>query len=174
MNVRLGADDLPGMKPGEPVRQPLRVLVDSRLRTPERAVMLGLPGETLIACLDPEKADVMRLESAGARVCVCPGSGDRVDLESLLRHLARREINEILVEAGPTLAGSLLQAHLVDEILLYLAPHLMGDDARGLFRLPGLARMQDRVELDILDIRMVGPDLRIRAVPKHGSGVSVS
>jgi diaminohydroxyphosphoribosylaminopyrimidine deaminase/5-amino-6-(5-phosphoribosylamino)uracil reductase len=163
MNVRLGAEELPGMETGERVRQPLRVVVDSRLRTPASARMLSLPGKTLIACLDRGPHGRMQLESSGAHVYVCPGSGGRPDLESLLRHLAREEINEVLVEAGPTLSGALLQAGLVDEIVLYLAPHLMGDDARGLFRLPGLDKMQDRIALAIQDLRMVGQDLRIAA-----------
>jgi diaminohydroxyphosphoribosylaminopyrimidine deaminase/5-amino-6-(5-phosphoribosylamino)uracil reductase len=163
MNVRLAAEDLPGMGPGERVCQPLRVVVDSRLRTPAHARMLGRPGKTLIVCLDQGRSGVMRLEAAGADVHLCSGSGGRVDLEPLLRHLAGREINEVLVEAGPTLSGALLQADLVDEIILYLAPHLMGDEAHGLFRLPGLARMQDRIALEICDLRMVGPDLRITA-----------
>lgn len=164
MSVRLGAEELPGMASGEQVRQPLRVVVDSRLRTPVGARMLALPGKTLIACLDQGPSEIRRLESAEADVHVCAGSGGRADLESLLRYLARAEINEVLVEAGPTLAGALLQADLVDEIVLYLAPHLMGAEARGLFRLPGLERMQDRVALKIRDLRMVGPDLRIIAV----------
>jgi len=166
LNLRLGAEELPGVRSGEQVRQPLRVLVDSRLRTPVNARLLGLPGASLIACLKGQApAAVMRLEAAGAQVRICAGSGGQVDLASLLRSLARREINEILVEAGPTLAGALLEAWLLDEIVLYLAPHLMGDAARGLFRLPGLERMQDRVELSIRDLRMIGPDLRITAVP---------
>jgi len=166
LDLRLGAEELPGMRPGEQVRRPLRVLVDSRLRTPAKARMLGLPGTTLIACLeDQAPSDVMRLEAVGAQIHVCAGRGGRVDLASLLRDLARREINEVLVEAGPTLAGAFLEAGLVDELVLYLAPHLMGDAARGLFRLPGLERMRDRIALAIRDLRMVGPDLRITAVP---------
>lgn len=165
MNVRLSADELPGMEPGERVRQPVRVLVDSRLRIPSHARMLGLPGTTLVACVDQDPTHVMRLESAGANVYVCPESNGRVDLQSLLRYLARQEINEVLIESGPTLAGAALQSGLVDEIVLYLAPHLMGDDARGLFHLPGLERMQDRVELAIRDVRMVGRDLRVTMVP---------
>lgn len=167
MTVRLGADDLPGMDPGERVRQPLRVLVDSRLRTPGNARMLGLPGTTLIACVDQDPIHAMRLESAGAKVYVCPESGGRVDLRTLFQYLARQEINEVLIESGPILAGAALQAGLIDEILLYLAPHLMGDGARGLFRLPGLERMQDRVELAIKDVRMVGRDIRVTAVPAY-------
>jgi diaminohydroxyphosphoribosylaminopyrimidine deaminase / 5-amino-6-(5-phosphoribosylamino)uracil reductase len=165
MNVRLAAEEIPGMQPEAPVRQPLRVVVDSRLRTPASALMLGLPGATLIACVDQDPTHIMRLESAGASVYVCPESGARVDLQSLFRYLARQEINEVLIEAGPTLAGAAIQSGLVDEIVLYQAPHLMGDGARGLFRLQGLERMRDRVELDIQDVRMVGPDLRITALP---------
>ena len=165
LNLRLGAEALPGVQPGEQ-RQPLRVLVDSRLRTPANARMLGLPGMTLIACLKGRASSaIRRLEAVGAQVQVCAERGGRVDLVSLLRDLARREINEVLVEAGPTLAGAFLEAGLVDELVLYLAPHLMGDAARGLFRLPGLERLGDRIALTIRDLRLVGPDLRITAVP---------
>jgi diaminohydroxyphosphoribosylaminopyrimidine deaminase/5-amino-6-(5-phosphoribosylamino)uracil reductase len=165
MNVRLAAEELPGVKPGASVRQPLRVVVDSHLRTPLDALMLSLPGATLIACTDPDPTRVARMESAGASVFVCPESGGRVDLRSLFRYLARQEVNEVLIEAGPTLAGPAIQAGLVDEIVLYQAPHLMGDGARGQFRLAGLERMRDRVELDLRDVRMVGRDLRIIARP---------
>jgi diaminohydroxyphosphoribosylaminopyrimidine deaminase/5-amino-6-(5-phosphoribosylamino)uracil reductase len=131
--------------------------------------MLASPGTTLIACVSQHPRHAMGLESAGARIHVCPECREQVDLESLLRYLARQEINEVLIESGPTLSGAALCAGLVDEIVLYLAPHLMGDGARGLFRLPGLDRMQDRFELDVRDIRKVGADLRITAVP-NGRG----
>jgi diaminohydroxyphosphoribosylaminopyrimidine deaminase/5-amino-6-(5-phosphoribosylamino)uracil reductase len=169
LNVRLSAGELPGMAPADQVRQPVRVVVDSRLRTPPGARMLASPGTTLIACVSQHPRHAMGLESAGARIHVCPECREQVDLESLLRYLARQEINEVLIESGPTLSGAALCAGLVDEIVLYLAPHLMGDGARGLFRLPGLDRMQDRFELDVRDIRKVGADLRITAVP-NGRG----
>ncbi len=169
LNVRLGADELPGAEPGEPLRQPLRVVVDSRLRTPPTARMLALPGRTLIACVDQDPTHAVPLETAGANVYVCAQGGERVDLESLFRHLAGEEINEVLIESGPTLAGEALQAGLVDELIIYLAPHLMGDGARGLFRLPGLERMQERVALCLTDVRQVGPDLRITAVPAQSA-----
>ncbi len=165
LNVRLGGSDLPGLEPGETVIQPVRVVVDSRLRTPPGARMLALPGQVLIACSDPDPAHGAVLEAAGAQIVHLPESGGRVDLESLFRFLAEQEINEVLVEAGPTLAGAVLRAGLVDELWVYLAPHLMGDAARGLFHLPGVERMQDRIALDILDIRAVGRDWRIRARP---------
>lgn len=165
LNVRLAAEDLPGVEADAPVRQPLRVVVDSRLRATASARMFGLSGSTLIACVDDDPTHIMGLESAGASVHVCPESGSRVDLRALFRYLARQEVNEVLIEAGPTLAGAAIHSGLVDEIVLYQAPHLMGDGARALFRLPGLERMRDRVELDIQDVRMVGRDLRITALP---------
>ncbi|MCU0833463.1 MAG: bifunctional diaminohydroxyphosphoribosylaminopyrimidine deaminase/5-amino-6-(5-phosphoribosylamino)uracil reductase RibD [Chromatiaceae bacterium] len=166
LNVRLATEELPGVESGAEVRQPVRVIVDSRLRTPASARMLSLPGQTLIACIEQDPSRAGALEAAGARVYPCPESGGGVDLESLLRYLAREELNEVLVEAGPTLAGALLQAGLVDELILYLAPHLMGDAGRGLFRLPGLDRMDQRLALQVQDLRMVGPDLRVTAVPQ--------
>jgi len=170
LNVRLPAETL-GLGPGEAVRQPLRVVVDSRLRTPPRARMLALAGEVLIACVRADPLRRAALEAAGAEVMAlspataAAGQGQdapgRVDLVALFAELARREVNEVLVEAGPTLAGAALQAGLVDELVLYLAPHLMGDFARGLLRLPGLAEMRQRIPLELTDLRHLGPDLRL-------------
>lgn len=149
------------------------MVVDSRLRTPPSARLLTLPGRTLIACLEPDddrpsRASVYqhaaRLEAAGAGILRVPSGPGGLDLEFLLRYLASMEVNEVLIEAGATLAGSALQAGLVDELVLYLAPHLMGDAGRGLFHLPGLERMGDRLSLQIQDLRMIGPDLRVTAV----------
>jgi diaminohydroxyphosphoribosylaminopyrimidine deaminase/5-amino-6-(5-phosphoribosylamino)uracil reductase len=169
LNVRLEAAAL-GLSADEPVRQPLRVVVDSRLETPPTARLLRLPGATLLTCTRPDSARRTALEAAGAEILVCPPaavigaeSQDRVDLRALFSELARRGINEVLIEAGPTLAGAAVQAGLVDELILYVAPHLMGSAARGLFELPGLHRMSERIPLAIVDARRVGPDLRITA-----------
>jgi diaminohydroxyphosphoribosylaminopyrimidine deaminase/5-amino-6-(5-phosphoribosylamino)uracil reductase len=143
-------------------RQPLRVILDSRLRTPVKARLLGLPGDTLILTgKQPATGD----KAFGARVEVTglPLADGRMDLAAVLQHLGDREINEVHLEAGATLSGALLAAGLVDELVIYLAPHLMGDAARGLFALPGLERMADRIELEISDIRAVGKDWRITA-----------
>jgi diaminohydroxyphosphoribosylaminopyrimidine deaminase/5-amino-6-(5-phosphoribosylamino)uracil reductase len=141
-------------------------VLDSRLRMPAEAGMLGLPGQTLVFCVDQDPAHATRLEGAGARVYEVPESGDRVDLEAAFRYLAEQEINEVLLETGPTLAGSTLHAGLVDEMVIYMAPHLMGDMARGLLSLPALRQMHERIELEIADIRAVGRDWRITAKPK--------
>ena len=86
-----------------------------------------------------------------------------VDLARLLQVLAEREVNELMVEAGATLNGALLNAGLVDELILYLAPVLMGDAARGLFALPELQQMDQRKALTVQDVRLVGQDIRVMA-----------
>ncbi|MDQ2068549.1 bifunctional diaminohydroxyphosphoribosylaminopyrimidine deaminase/5-amino-6-(5-phosphoribosylamino)uracil reductase RibD [Natronospira sp. AB-CW4] len=151
---------LPGLE-----RQPGRVILDSQLRTPPTAALLQLESPVLLVAAEHAPADrAAALEGAGAEILHLPG--ERPDPATVLSWLAReRDCNEVLVEAGPVLAGSLLQAGLVDEICLYLAPHLMGDAARGLFSLPGLEHMQDRLGLRLLDVRQLGEDLRLRLAP---------
>ncbi|MEY6434158.1 dihydrofolate reductase family protein, partial [Thioalkalicoccus limnaeus] len=166
LNVRLSPDAL-GLEPDQAVRQPQRIVVDSRLRIRPSARLLRLPGTTWVACVEADPARRAALEAAGAEILIAPATSDgQVDLGWLWAELARREVNELLIESGPTLAGVALRAGLVDEIILYLAPHLMGDAARGLFRLPGLARMAERIPLAFTDIRQVGPDLRLTLRPR--------
>ena len=129
-------------------RQPLRIVVDSRLQTPPTARMLA-QGSVLIAAM------------AGAEVLELPQRDGHVDLVALFAELGRRELNEVTVEAGARLNGALLQAGLVDEIVLYQAPILMGDKARGLFDLPELADMAGKRTLRVVDVRHVGHDLRL-------------
>lgn len=155
--------------PGE-VRQPLRVVVDPRLSTPADARILTAPGRSLLATAVDDPAQAELLGRAGAEVVRLPGGLDKVDLAALLAELARREVNEVLVESGAVLAGGFLQAGLVDQIIVYLAPLLMGDRGRGLFHLAGLEQMEDRLQLAIEDIRAVGDDWRIQARPKPASG----
>ncbi len=165
LNVRLGVDELPGLVHAAHLSQPLRVVLDSQLRMPLHARMLGLKGSTLVVT---PQADMHRVESlmqAGARVAELPSDTGQVALDTLLDYLGARQINEVLIEAGPTLAGAALTAGIVDELIIYMAPHLMGDQARGLFHLPGLGRMAERIGLRIADIRAVGDDWRITAMP---------
>jgi len=144
-------------------RQPLRVVVDARLSMRPDAQMLSLSGKTLVATAASDAGQAAALFRAGAEVIVLRAGVDRVDLPGLMQNLAEREVNELLVEAGATLCGSLLQDGLVDELVVYLAPHLLGSTARGLFNIPGLETMQNRVALDIQDVRAVGHDWRITA-----------
>ncbi|MBI5750833.1 MAG: bifunctional diaminohydroxyphosphoribosylaminopyrimidine deaminase/5-amino-6-(5-phosphoribosylamino)uracil reductase RibD [Hydrogenophilales bacterium] len=146
----------------ETKRQPLRVIVDSSLKTPPSAKILA-GGNVLIACAMDDAVKMQALCSAGAKVLVLAGSNGRVDLARLLQVLAEREVNELMIEAGATLNGALLNAGLVDEIVLYLAPVLMGDAARGLFALPELQQMDQRKTLAVQDVRLVGQDIRVLA-----------
>lgn len=165
LTVRLPDEDLGEAVVAGGIRQPLRVVLDPQLRLAPSARLLREPGETLILCTRGDPAKTQALIEAGAGVTELPGEADSLDLHSVLRHLAGLQINEVLIEAGSTLAGAAMSAGLVDELLLYLAPHLMGDMARPLMRLPGLHSMADRLELDILDIRALGRDWRILAKP---------
>lgn len=149
----------------EASRQPLRVILDTELRTPPAARTLQLPGSTLIFTAATDTAVQAPLQAAGAEIAVIPRREWGLSLPAIMTELARRECNEIHVECGPTLAGALLQAELVDELVVYMAPLLLGDKARGLFQLPELTRMSQRIELEILEARAVGRDWRLRLKP---------
>ncbi len=145
---------------------PLLIVADPQLRTPEKARIFESAGPVLLA--HGPNAPLERRQALGqqAEFLELPLVEGGIDLEKLITHLTTREINEVLLEAGATLSGSMLAAGLVDELVLYVAPKLMGNNARGLFQLPGLTRLDQALELDIQDIRSVGDDLRIRAYPK--------
>jgi len=149
-------------------RQPLRVVVDSALRLPATAKLLSLPGSTLAVTADNNSERAAALRAVGAQLLVLPGAEGRVDLAALLTHLAQREVNEVLVEAGASLSGAMLHAGLVDELIVYLAPHVMGAGARGMFDIPALTQMSDRIALAISDVRAVGSDWRIIAKVVNG------
>jgi diaminohydroxyphosphoribosylaminopyrimidine deaminase/5-amino-6-(5-phosphoribosylamino)uracil reductase len=166
LNVRIAPGVLSATTRQIGVRQPVRVVLDPGLEMSAEARMLKVPGETLVLCTDAGAHRAGALESAGARVVTMPGRDGQVDLEAALRYLAREEINEVLLETGATLAGAALALGLIDELVVYLAPHVMGDGARGLFHLPGLERMEDRIELDVVDVQAVGRDWRIIARPR--------
>ncbi len=146
-------------------RQPLRVIVDSHLTMDANARVLTQPGEVVIYTALADGAQADRLTQAGADVVHLPAPKGRVDLEAILADLAARGVNELLVEAGRTLSGTLVRQALVNELILYLAPHVLGDVARGMFRLPGIEQLSDRVEFTIGDVRRVGPDLRLSLYP---------
>lgn len=148
-------------------RQPLRVVVDSRLRMPTRSRMLNLSGRTLVMTTSHEQALQENLMRAGAAVIPLPEQDSRVDLLALLHYLAaEHEINEVLLEAGATLSGAMLKAGLIDELVIYMAPVLLGDGARGLLHWwPALEDMKQRINLKIVDVRAIGDDWRITAKP---------
>jgi diaminohydroxyphosphoribosylaminopyrimidine deaminase/5-amino-6-(5-phosphoribosylamino)uracil reductase len=147
-------------------RQPLRIVVDSRLEiSPTAAILTG--GHCLIACAtgDPEK--IARLHALGAEVVILPSKQNeaqgKVDLPALLAELGRRGINEVMAEAGLRLNGSLLRENCVDELLIYQAPVLLGDAARGMFDLGELGELAKARRLAIVERRAVGTDFLTRA-----------
>lgn len=139
--------------------QPLRVVLDSQLRLPDSARMLTLPGETLV-CI---AAEASRRAISGAEVKCFPATNGRVSIEAVLEELANRDVNELLVESGPTLAGQMLENNLVDELVIYQAPHIMGSCTRRLVNTPTWSTLADRRKLSILDSRRIGDDTRITA-----------
>lgn len=145
-------------------RQPLRIVVDARLDTPLNAKLLD-GGPVLIAGAIDDPARIAALRHRGADVVILPNQGGKVDLPALLAELGRRGINEVLAESGFKLNGSLLREGCVDELILYLAPVLVGDAARGLFNLPALESLADKRRLAFRDVRLIGGDLRIVARP---------
>ena len=136
------------------LRQPLRVIVDSRLRSPVEAQIFQPPGTALIAHAGAGNTDHPKAERLSC-------GSEQVDLAQLLARLAERECNEVLVEAGPTLAGGFLKAGLCDELILYLAPRFLGADARPLLDLP-FERLEQALAGEIDEIERFGPDLRLR------------
>ncbi|MDR2452350.1 MAG: bifunctional diaminohydroxyphosphoribosylaminopyrimidine deaminase/5-amino-6-(5-phosphoribosylamino)uracil reductase RibD [Candidatus Accumulibacter sp.] len=149
-------------------RQPLKVVVDARLELPPGARVLA-EGQALIACAGEDGAKADALKRRGAELLCLPDGAGRVDLAALMAELGRRGINELHVEGGSRLNGALLDAGLADEILLYLAPCLIGSVARGMFDLPELASLDGARRLSIHDLRRVGDDVRVLArFPRSG------
>ncbi len=146
----------------QPPRQPLKVVVDNRLELSPQARLLNV-GSVLVATVSDDEPKTAALRAQGAEVVRLPENKGKVDLHALMAELARREINEVHVEGGLRLNGALLAAGLVDELLLYMAPCLIGDKARGLFDLPALESLEGKRNLVIRDMCMVGSDLRVLA-----------
>jgi len=146
----------------ETARQPLRVVVDSRLEIDPSARVLQGERALVVAAVENHLLASI-IEARGAEVIFLPNDAGKVDLQALMRELAKRGINELHVEAGFKLNGSLLREGLVDELLLYLAPSLIGDASRGLFNLPALDDLAEKRTLQWRDVRQVGSDLRVVA-----------
>jgi len=160
-----GIDELHVVLAGEKQRPPMRVIVDSTLRTPVASRTLELPGKKLIATAVEYSEILDVLHQKHVNVCRFAGDDERVNLPLLLGYLAALEINELMVEAGPVLSGAMLQAGLIDELVLYMAPHLMGHQGQELMSLPGLEKMSQRVSLKTKELRAVGDDWRITLQP---------
>ena len=146
-------------------RQPPLVVVDSRLQTPPAAALFAVPDRAVWIYAAEEHADAQRaLEAQGATVILLPGSGGKVDLAALLKDLAGRGVNELHVESGFKLNGSLLREGLVDEFLVYLAPRLLGA-GQGMVNIGPLQDLAEGVALEFGSVERVGTDLRVLARP---------
>jgi len=144
-----------------PARMPDRVVLDTHGRVPVGAKVWNADGARrfwLRAAQGATPEGVIAL-------AVATGADGSIDLEAALAALAAQEVNSVLVECGATLAGALLREGLVDELICYLAPSLLGDGARGMASLPGVDALDQQVKLKFTDVRQIGPDLRLTAVP---------
>jgi diaminohydroxyphosphoribosylaminopyrimidine deaminase/5-amino-6-(5-phosphoribosylamino)uracil reductase len=144
-------------------RMPMRVVVDSRLATPPAARLFDGTGQVMIFHAERDAAREAALLARGAKLCHCPGTDNKVDLAAMLNELGRLGVNELLVEGGAGLNGALLSAGLVDELLIYLAPAILGSHGRGMFDLAALTSLDERYNLDIRELRRVGQDIRLLA-----------
>ncbi|SQI86910.1 diaminohydroxyphosphoribosylaminopyrimidine deaminase [Klebsiella oxytoca] len=146
--------------PQENLRQPLRIVIDSHNRVTPQHRIVQQAGETLFARTREDE----RQWPESVRTLLVPEHNGRLDLVLLMMQLGKQQINSIWVEAGPTLAGALLQAGLVDELIVYIAPKLLGSDARGLCALPGLEKLAQAPHFKFNEIRHVGPDICLHLV----------
>lgn len=140
---------------------PARVILDSQLRTPTNARLASLPGRSIILTCSTAKDKIAALEQAGFEVIVLAAQQKRLDLQAVWQTLGQMHFNEVLVEAGATLNGALLANNLLDELIVYMAPSILGDSGRGLFALPALQSLADKTALVWREVRPVGPDLRL-------------
>ena len=143
--------------------QPLRVVLDSNLRMPGTARLFDTDGAILVCCASDSAA--APLIAAGADVLVAEADDGRVDVNAVLAELAARGVNDVLVESGPTLAGHLLASGQVDEVVIYQAPHIMGSETHPMFATAAWQTLDDRLGLEVTDVRQIGTDTRITARP---------
>lgn len=160
LNVRFNElGDLKGCVDEQALRQPLRVLLDGRNQLTNDLKLFGLSGNTLII-----NRTISKYRFAdGVQQWQAPAAGNKLDLTAVFKHLGDIGINEVWVEAGARLAGALLQEKLIDELILYQAPKLMGEQSQGLFSIKPLDNMQQAYQLAWKDVRQVGEDIKITA-----------
>ncbi len=166
INTVLADDPALNARVGFDVLQPIRVVLDTHLNMPVTAQMARLPERSLILTCSDDAAKQQALQQTGFEVYQLAEKNGQLDLHEVMRFLAAQQINEVLVESGAILNGALLAESLIDELIVYMAPCVLGDEGRGLFHLPGLLTMADKKELKLRDVRQVGGDLRLILEPQ--------
>jgi diaminohydroxyphosphoribosylaminopyrimidine deaminase/5-amino-6-(5-phosphoribosylamino)uracil reductase len=141
----------------------MRVILDSRLRTPSDSRVINREGKVLVVAVQDDASRRQSLERQGVEIALVPAADGRPDLREVLKLLAARGASEVWVEAGATLAGAFVAQGLFDELVIYVAPTLLGPDARALLTLPPLASLEARVALRFTGCRQVGDDLCLTA-----------
>ena len=146
--------------------QPIRVILDSTLQIPSNAKILQPPGKVLIYTCNKDKEKSATLHNNNVEVILAEEVDDTVDLEFIMHNLANRGINEVLVEAGPTLIGKFLKKSMVDEMIIYIAPHILGNSKYGLANITEIKSMKERVDLDFVENKIIGRDIKLTAKPR--------
>ena len=147
------------------LQQPIRIVLDSKLQTPVSAQMVKLSGRSLILTCSDDVVKQAALQAAGFEVYRLSDTNGRLNLTEVLQFLGAQQINQVLIEAGSILNGAFLSENLLDEMVIYVAPSIFGDQGRGLLHLPQLEKIADKKNFKWLDVRLVGPDLRLTLQP---------
>ena len=144
-------------------RQPVRVVLDRHRRLSKQAAICKQAGETWQVVGEERDAGIHQLAN---RVVTLPLQNQQLDLSALLDFLAKQEINEVMVEAGGTLAGSFVKAGLVDELVVFQSPDIMGSSAQAVFYLPEINKMNEKIHYEYVDLRKIGRDLKLVLAPR--------
>ena len=161
INTVLADDPAMNVRLEQSLVQPVRVVLDSALKMPLDAKMIPLTGQTWILTCSDDKQKKIALEALGCQVFQVNSDNNKLDLSAVMLLLGQQQINTVLVEAGATLNGALLEQNLVDEWVVFMAPCVLGDKGRGLFHLPTLQTMADKKQFSISTIRHIGSDLKL-------------
>lgn len=163
INTVLADDPSLNARLDEEVVQPVRVVLDTQLKIPVKARMIGLKGETWVLTGSTDTQKISQLEDLGVKVFRfnTETQSTRIDLKQVMIFLGQQQINTVLVEAGAILNGYLLEENCVDEWVVYMASCVLGDQGRGLFHLPALQKMVDKKQFNLEKVRQVGPDLKL-------------
>ncbi|MFK7815247.1 MAG: bifunctional diaminohydroxyphosphoribosylaminopyrimidine deaminase/5-amino-6-(5-phosphoribosylamino)uracil reductase RibD [Gammaproteobacteria bacterium] len=164
LTVRITRDEL-GIKSN--FEQPIRVILDTNLRISPNAKVLQNGEEVIIYTCVGNNDISTSLRNNNIEVMQVKKTRNHIDLDEVMKNLAGRGVNEVLIEAGSTLVGNILEHKLVDEMIVYMAPHMMGNANMGMANLDYIQNMQDRIEFDYCQIRKIGNDVKLQLKPKY-------